>query len=183
MRTLIITSGGYLDKRIERILSNNNINGDITRKLTREMINRYDCVIFSHNNENPNLPKLIETIVLERKVLVIYINNTTSLGYYYNIINDLFFSMINESTLDIELPLIIKSTSKYTKRISNLEQQVRQLEEDKELQLLTKKAKLVLMKKGFTEAESHKFIQRKSMSMRVSKRTLVNLIISNKIDI
>ena len=183
MRALIISNGGYLDKRIERILNNNNINGDVTNKITRDMINRFDCVIFSHNNDIPNLPKLIETIVLERRILVVYINNVSSIGYYNNIINDLYFSIINENSMDIELPLVIKSSTKYTARISNLEYQIKKLEQDNELLILTNKAKLVLMNKGFSEAESHKFIQRKSMSMRVSKRSLVNLIIENKIDI
>ena len=183
MRVLIITSGGYLDKRIGRILHNNNIKGDVATKLTRDMINRYDCVIFSHNNEIPNLPKLIETIVLEKKILVIYINNTSSIGYYYNIVDDLFFSMISENTVEIELPSVIKSSGKYTSMITKLEDKIKQLQEDNKLLKLTNKAKLILMNKGLTEAQSHKFIQRKAMSMRTSKLNLVNLIIENKIDI
>lgn len=183
MRVLIITSGGYLENRVERVLSNNDIKGDVSTKLSRDQINRYDCVIFSYNNDIPNLPKLIETIVLERKIHVVFINNTPSIGYYYNLVNDLFFSMVNENTLDIELPLIIKSNVKYTAFIVKLELQINHLEEDVELLKLTNKAKLILMSNGLSEAESHKFIQRKSMSMRVSKRKLVNLIIENKIDI
>lgn len=183
MRAIIISSGGYLDKRIERILTNNNIKGDVATKLTRDMINRYDCVIFSHNNDIPNLPKLIETIVLEKKILVLYINNTSSIGYYYNIVNDLYFSMINENTVDIELPIVIKSSQKYITELNRLQSNVLQLQEDNKLLKLTNKAKLILMNKGLTEAESHKFIQRKAMSMRISKLRLVNLIIENKIDI
>ncbi|AIO18307.1 hypothetical protein KQ51_00419 [Candidatus Izimaplasma bacterium HR1] len=182
MRAIIISSGGYLDKRIDRILKNNNIKGDIETKLTRNMINVYDCVIFSHNIDIPNLPKLIETLVLERKILVIYINNVSSIGYYYNVFNDIFFSMVTEISLEIELPIVINNNSKYTKEIVNLEEEITQLKESNELLKLTNKAKLVLMRKGFTEAESHKLIQRKSMELRVSKLKLVNLIIENKID-
>lgn len=183
MRALIISSGGYLDKRLERILNNNNIKGDIVSKLTRQMITVYDCVIFTHNNDIPNLPKLLETIVLERKIHVIFINNTSSIGHLYNLLNDLFFSVVNETTVDIELPIVIHSFNKYIKKIISLESKICGLEEDNELLVLTNKAKLVLMQKGLTEAESHKFIQSKSMSMRVSKLKLVNLIIENKIDI
>ncbi len=183
MRVLIIKSGGYLDKRVERILNNNNIKGDVANKLTRNMINLYDCVIFSHNNDIPNLPKLIETIVLERKILVIYVNNTSSIGHYYNIVNDLFFSMIQENAIDIELPFIVQSIHKFTSKIKQLEDEIKRLEDDNTLLKQTNKAKLILMKKGFNEAESHKFIQRKAMSMRISKLRLVNLIIENKIDI
>ena len=182
MRVLIISNGGYLDKRIERILNNNSINGDVETKLTRNMINVYDCVIFTHNHDIPNLPKLIETLVLEKKILVIYINNTSSIGYYYNVIHDMFFSMINENSMEIELPIVIKNTAKYSKEISRLQHEITDLKERNNLLKLTNKAKLILMNKGFKEAESHKFIQRKSMEMRISKLRLVNLIIENKID-
>ena len=183
MRAIIISTGGYLDKRIERLLINNNIKGDVATKLTRNMINVYDCVIFSYKNDIPNLPNVIERIVLEKKLLVIYINNTNSIGYYYNLINDLYFVMVNEMTLDIELPTVINSNTKYVKKINNLETKISDLEEKLKLIKLTNTAKRVLMNKGLTEEESHKFIQQKAMSMRVSKLKLVNLIIENKIDI
>ena len=183
MRTIIISSGGYLDKRIERVLLNNNIKGDITSRLTRTMINVYDCVIFTYQNNIPNLPKVIERIVLDKKLLVIYVNNTSSIGYYYNLINDLYFAMVTEVTLDIELPAVINANLKYVKKINKLELTVLELEEQLRLVKLTNKAKRVLIEKGLSEEESHKFILQKAMSMRVSKLKLVNLIIENKIDI
>jgi response regulator NasT len=182
MRAIIISSGGYLDKRIERLLINYNIKGDVATKLTRNMINVYDCVIFSYKNDILNLPKVIEGIALEKKMLVIYVNNTDSIGYYYNLIDDLYFVMINESTLDIELPVVIKTNAKYIKRINSLKIENIDLKEQLKLFKLTNKAKRVLIEKGLTEDESHKFIQQKSMSMRISKLKVVNLIIENKID-
>ena len=38
------------------------------------------------------------------------------------------------------------------------------------------------MKKGLNEEDAHRFILDKSMSMRLSKKLVVNLIIENKID-
>jgi len=64
MRVAIIASNGYLDKRIERLLGSNNIKGDIMNKFTRNQIYAYDCVIFTHKNDIPNLPVLIERLVL-----------------------------------------------------------------------------------------------------------------------
>ncbi len=183
MRALIISTGGYLDKRLERILTINNIKGDIAEKLTRNMMNVYDCVIFSHKNDIPNLPKVLEMIVLEKKVQVFYINNTAAIGQFYNMLNDIYFNVVYEMTMEIELPLLIKSNTKYLKHISILERKNEELKDELELMILTKKAKLVLMKKGLNEADSHKFIQQKAMSMRIPKKKLVNLIIENKIDI
>lgn len=183
MRSIIISSGGYLDKRIERLLENNNIKGDVVNKLTRNMINVYDCVIFSYKNDIPNLPKVIERLVLEKKLLVIYINSSNSIGYYYNLINDLYFVMVSEITLDIELPTVIKANTKYVQNMVKLEAKVYELENQLSLIKLTNQAKRVLMTKGLNEEESHKFIQQKAMSLRISKLKLVNLIIENKIDI
>lgn len=183
MRALIIKTGGYLDKRVQRIFNNNSIKGDVGTKLTRNMMNVYGCVIFSHKNDIQNLPKLIETIVLEKKLLVVFINSTSSIGQYYNVINDLYFSMVNELSLEIELPLVLSSNTKYVNKILDLENEIVMLKEESKLLKLTNKAKLILMNKGLTESESHKFIQQKAMSMRLSKLKVVNLIIKNKIDI
>lgn len=183
MKAVIITSNGYLDKRIERVLKHNDIKGDITNRLSRNMINVYDCVIFSYKNEIPNLPKVIEQIVLEKKILVLYINNTPSIGQFYSVVNDLYFHIVNELTMDVELPTIIKSSSKFLARINSLELDLSKTKDRLELLKLTGKAKRCLIDKGLTEEESHQFIQRKSMDMRISKKKLVNLIIENKIDI
>ena len=182
MRAVIINSRGYLDKRIERTLHQNNINGDIKDKLTRNMFNQYDCVIFSHQNDIPNLPKVIERIVLEKKVIVILVNNTLSIGHYYNINDDLFFAMVNEASMEVELPFVIKNNMKFIKKIKVLEREKTDLIEEVQNIKNTNKAKRILINKGFTEAESHKFIQQKAMSLRISKSKLVNLIIENKID-
>ena len=183
MKAIIISSNGYLDKRIERVLSHNDIKGDITNRLSRSMLNVYDCVIFSHKNEIPNLPKVIEQIVLERKILVLFISNTPSIGQFYTVVNNLFFHIVKESTLDVELPVIIQSSVKYLKKINILEQDNTRIKDKLELVNLTNKAKRCLINKGLSEEESHQFIQRKSMDMRISKKKLVNLIIENKIDI
>jgi response regulator NasT len=183
MRATIVKSGGYLDKRIERILHQNNINGDIIEKLTRNAINHCDCIIFSYQNDIPNLPKVIEQVVLEKKNIVILVNNTFSIGYYYNIIDDIHFSMVSEATLDFELPFVIKNNVKFLKSIKQINDEKKQIENELMLLKNTNKAKRILMRKGFNEAESHKFIQQKAMALRVSKEKLVNLIIENKIDI
>ena len=182
MRTVIISSNGYHDKRLLRVLSNNNINGDIVSKLTRKMINEYDCVIFSHKNDIPNLPKVMEQIVLERSILVLYVNNVSSIANFYNLIGDVYFNQINEIVLDVELPIVLKTSIKYIKKINMLERDYK-LVNSKYTDLKSMNlAKRLLMSKGLSEAESHQFIQHKSMDLRISKKNLVNLIIENKID-
>jgi response regulator NasT len=183
MRVAIIKNNGHIDKRIERLLSYSEIKGDFISKFTRNSLNMYHCVIFTHKNNIQNLPKVIESIVLEKKILVIYINNTLSIGEFYNVMNDLYFSVINEQNLEIELLSVINNSVKYINEINRLNlEKDRVVEELKTINNVSK-AKRSLMSKGFTEDEAHKFIQRKAMDLRLSKLETANLIIENKIDI
>ena len=183
MRVAVIKSNGHIDKKIERLLAFNKIKGDFITKFTRNSLNAYDCVIFSYKNNIPNLPKVIESIVVERKILVVYVNSTSSTGEFYNVLNNLYFSVINEQTFEIELLSILNNSLKYLKEISRYKTENDQLRDDINTTKMINKAKRVLMSKGLSEAASHKFIQQKAMDLRLTKMQTANLVIENKIDI
>ena len=183
MRVAIVKSDGYIDTRISRILANNGINGDIIDKVSRNTIIHYDSIIFTYKNNVPNMPKLLERIVMERKTHVVYVTNTVSIGQFYNLFEDLYFNYVQESKLDLVLSTILRHTKKYIKEINIIEDKNRELKEELKTIKQTNKAKRVLMTKGLSEEESHKFIINKAMDLRVSKKKLVNLIIEEKIDI
>ncbi len=90
--------------------------------------------------------------------------------------------MVNEQTLDIELPLLLRNNEKYLKEINFLNNEVNVLKERLETTNLINNAKRVLSKKGYSEADSHQFIQKKAMDLRLSKKMTAALIIKNKID-
>ncbi len=182
MRVAVIKNGGNIDTKIDRILKSNKINGDFIDKFTRNSINRYDTIIFTYKNNIPNLSKVIEQIVLEKKILVIFINNKFSVGQFYNVLNNLYFSVVNDQTLDVELPSILKNTEKYIKEINFLNNELNYLKEQLNTINLVNNAKRFLSSKGYSEADSHQFIQKKSMDLRLSKKLTAELIINNKID-
>lgn len=183
MRVAIIKGNGYLDGRISRILANNNINGDVITRVTRSTINEYNALIFTHQNQIPNLPKVLEQIVLEKRVQVLYITNTLSIGQFYNLFDDIFFNYIKEENIDFMIPRILEISRKYLSKITKLEEDSNRLKEDLSLYKNTSKAKRILIKKGLSEDESHRFIIDMAMTKRLSKKDIVNLIIENKIDI
>ena len=183
MRVAVIKSNGYIDAKIGRLLSLNKIKGDFISKFTRNSLKLYNVVIFSYKNNIPNLPKVIESIVLEKKVLVIYVNKTLSTGQFFNVMNDLYFSVVDESSLEIELHSIINNSLKYLVEIAHYKALNESLDDKLETMKLVNKAKTILINKGLSEADSHKFIQRKAMDLRLSKKQTANLIIENKIDI
>lgn len=182
MKIAIVKCGGIVDKRIERILVSNKINGDFIDKVTRNIVLNYDYILFSQHNSLPNLPKVIERVVLEKKAIVLLITKALNIGQYYNIMNDNRFHTINEQNLEQELILTFTITNKYGGLIQSLSNENEILKNRITLLENTNKAKRKLMLKGLSEADAHNFIQRRAMDMRISKIELVNLIIKNNID-
>ena len=183
MRVAIIRSNGYIDTKIERLLKTSKIKGDFLTKFTRNSLEMYDTVIFTYKNNIPNLPKVLESIVLEQKIFVIYVNNILSIGKFYNVLNDIYFSLINEHNIEIELISVLENSLKYIKEINHYKAKNKKLKNELDTLKLVNKAKTNLISKGLNEAEAHKFIQRKAMDLRLSKKQTANLIIDNKIDI
>ena len=60
MRVAVIKNSGNMDTKLDRILKSNNINGDFIEKFTRNSLNLYDTIIFTYQNNIPNLSKVIE---------------------------------------------------------------------------------------------------------------------------
>jgi len=183
MKVAIVKSGEYLDGRIMRVLQTNGINGDFIDKVDRSVLSQYQAVIFSYENKYPNIVKLLEQIVLEKRLQVVYITNTTSIGQFYNLYENTYFNYVQEFKLDIVLSTVIHHTNKYLRELNYQEYQIQRLKEELDILKSTNKAKLILINKGFSEADAHRYIIEKSMELRITKKKLVNLIIEQKIDI
>lgn len=182
MRVAILRSNGYLDQKVGRLLDQLQINGDLVDRVTRREIEHYDYFIASYQHKIPNMPVVLERLVLEQRIHVMYITNTPSIGQFHALYGDKYFHLLDETRLDIELPLTIRLVTKYMNEIQYLTAQLLTTKEKLDTLKQTNKAKKVLMENGYTEPEAHQFIQQKAMTMRISKHRLVNLIIENKID-
>lgn len=183
MRIAIVRSNGLVDNKINRILVSNNFKGDFVDKVTRSIVLNYDFIIFPHNNSLPNISKVIERIVLDKKAMVLLVNKTSNIGQFYNVMNDLYFHIVQEQELESGLVNTLIIAQKYLTITNNLFHENDQLKRKITFMKNESKAKRILMSKGLSEASSHAFIQRKAMDLRTSKEKLVNLIIENKIDI
>ncbi len=183
MRIAILQGNGHLDRQIERLLIQHGIKGDFVKTLQRSSLKQCDCLILSHRNDVANLPIVIEQLILDLKISIIFVSGTTSIGQLYNVYNDVYFNLINEVTMEVELPVTIKLLEKYMKKMRSLQTAKDNVEEQLSMLIDTNKAKRILINKGLSEEESHQFIQKRAMDLRISKRRLVNLIIENKIDI
>jgi len=182
MRVAVIKNSGNMDHKIDRILKGLKINGDFIEKFTINSIKKYDVIIFTYKNKILNSSKIIEQIVLEKKSLVIFINNKASIGQFYNVLNNLYFSVVNEQSLEVELSSVLHHSEKYLREIFSLNSEIYNLKQKIVTLNLINNAKRILSEKGFSEAASHQFIQKKSMDLRLSKKSTAELIIKNKID-
>lgn len=182
MRVAILESRGHLDKRLMRLLAQHGVNGDIVPAITRRVIEEYSALVLSSYHEIPNLPVRIEQLVLEGSIHILYINKTAAIGPFYNVLHDMRFHLIQDWTLEVELPLLLRTLDKLDRPYRELERQYESLQDQYDLVVNTNKAKRVLMEHGYTEEDAHQFIQKTAMDRRISKKRLVNLIIQNKID-
>ena len=183
MRVAIVATGGHLDRLIERTLGTHGIKGDIVSSITRRVMDEYGCILLSDHNEIPNLPVLVERLVLEQTVHIVYVSRTSSIGQFYAVMNDMYFHRIEEFSLEVQLPLLIRTIDKFNQPMERLKQQHDDMKEQYDVMRLTNQAKRYLIDRGYTEEEAHQFIQKTAMDKRISKKRLVSLIIENKIDI
>lgn len=183
MRVAILAGNGGLDRQRKRLLDTNNINGDIVSSITKRIIEEYNVLLVSSANNIPNLPVVLERVVLEQRIHVVYISKTASIGQFYNLINDPFFHLVQEWTIDVELPILLRTILKFHSRMVSLQQSYDRLDDRFETMNKTNRAKRILIDKGMTEQEAHQYIQKQAMDMRVSKKRFVSLIIEKKIDI
>lgn len=182
MRVAIISTGGYLDKRIVRLLSQHGINGDVVNRINRQTLRQYDALIASDKLDIPNLPVVLERIILEQTTQVVYITNSTAIGHLHSVYGDIRFHIVNETTMDVELPLALTLIGKFDRALRTLVKERDQAQDQLETMRLTNRAKRVLIDRGYSEEAAHQFIQKEAMDRRLSKRQIVNLIIEEKID-
>ncbi|MFK5883844.1 MAG: ANTAR domain-containing protein [Candidatus Izemoplasma sp.] len=183
MKVAVIKSNTFLDDKVKRIFELGNIKVDIIDKVTQKSLNEYQTIIFSNKNKINNIHIVMENIVVAKRVLVVYINNTPNIGQFHNLLNSELFINIEERKIDTSLLDIIKISNKYLLVIESFKEELDKLKQELIDDKIINRAKFVLISKGLTEANSHKLIQKTAMNFRVSKSEAANLIIKNKIDI
>jgi hypothetical protein len=183
MRLAIYQTTGQMYDQVVNYAKRHNISIQSIKSVTAHTLKRYDGIIFTSEGNVPNLSKVLEQLVLREATLVIYVHSGKGVHAFYNIEKDPYFIDVIHHQLDIMFSQKVKLAIKYIKLINRYKQDLQdtvclyhQLKEEL-------KAKRILMKKGLSETEAHRFIQSKAMQLRKQKNDIVNLIIENKIDL
>ncbi|MEC9484704.1 MAG: hypothetical protein UMR38_02365 [Candidatus Izemoplasma sp.] len=182
MRLAIYNSKGPAFQKIVRFLRQKGYKINIIKQVTSHTIKNHEILIFHEELQIPNLIKVIEQIVLEQSILVLYAHEGKTLHRFYNVQHHPFFIDINIKSLHIEWDYKVVLAMKYIKTLMQNYQEIDNIKSELSALKMEVKAKRFLMNKGLSEAESHRFIQRKAMQLRKSKKDVVNLIIENEID-
>jgi response regulator NasT len=183
MRVCVFEQQGSLTAQLLRILTENGIKGDVVKTIRLSLIDEYDVIIFSERHEIPSLYTTIEQLVLSKKIHVVFISETHSLGKIHKLMNDFRFHRINKLLMNAELPMLLTTIQKYSTYIMSIEQKTIETQQLlTELELISK-AKFYLMDRGMSEKEAHMYIRKKAMDLRKTKSSVANLIIQNRIDI
>lgn len=183
MRLGIYETKGVLYDQVISFLKRNNIGVNPIKRVTSHTLTLYEAIIFTEGNSIPNLAKVIEQIVLEEHVAVIYVHSGQWMNQLYNMMNNPFFIEVNYNQMELLFKQKIELSLKYIKLIKQKNKQIETITENYTELKNEIKAKRILMNKGLSEEESHKLIQAKAMQLRKQKKDVVNLIIRNKIDL
>lgn len=183
MKVAVIKSNTFLDEKLKRVFELNNIKVDIVEKFNIQSTKSYQVVLFSSKNKINKINLVMESIVNTKSCLVVYINNTVNIGRFHNLLTSSFFLNVEELKIDTILYEMVIKSSSYLREIQYLNYEIEVLNDKLKEEKNINKAKYLLIDKGFSEADSHKLIQKTAMNYRLSKSEAASLIIKNKIDI
>ena len=118
----------------------------------------------------------METLIQERQAVLLV--GKSYQKFYYR--QDPYFEFCEKPVQSIVLTTMLHVLSKYGQTVRQLESKVNQLEKEKMNEKTIRLAKRALQQhEKMTEDEAHRYIQKRSMELRISKLELSERIIKS----
>lgn len=177
---LVCINDGLLKIRINRILSEKNYVFNVTEKpIKRDDLIKHDFVIIHTSYRLNNLYNFIRNAILSEKTTIIFITSNKASASLGEVKNHDNLVIVDENKMDVELPLAIELSKKYSEKINRLVKEntklLKQVEENK----IFNKCKRELIKKGFSEDEAHKYILQFAMNNHIDKIEACNRLLTD----
>lgn len=135
-----------------------------------------EVVIVDEDLPGMSIISLVETLIHERQA-VLLIGKSYQKFYYRQ---DPYFEFCEKPIQTIVLVTMLRVLSKYGQTVRQLESKVNQLEKEKRTEKAIRLAKRALQQhENMTEDEAHRYIQKRSMELRISKLELSERIIKS----
>lgn len=183
MRLAIYQTNGQIYDQVINYAKRHNVSIQSIKSVTAHTLQRYDGIILTSDGHVPNLSKLLEQLVLREATLIIYVHSGKGMHAFHNVEQDPYFIDVIHHQIDMMFSQKVKMAIKYIKIINRYKTELKDTVSQYNQLKDELKAKRMLMKKGFSESDAHRFIQSKAMQLRKQKNDIVNLIIENKIDL
>lgn len=135
-----------------------------------------EVVIVDEDLPGMSIISLVETLIHERQA-VLLIGKSYQKFYYRQ---DPYFEFCEKPIQTIVLVTMLRVLSKYGQTVRQLESKVNQLEKEKRTEKAIRLAKRALQQhENMTEDEAHRYIQKRSMELRISKLELSERILKS----
>ncbi len=183
-KIMVLSTDIIFNNKLKRIMNMQLFFNDSLVNLN--VINRYlnqekpQVLIIHHSVKCNNLSKLFDYLVTNKIIPVIYIHNTVNFSQFYQVLNDIFFLNLEETKIELTLPVVVPIYFKISEQIKKLNKDVNKLETKLTDKKIVHKAKMLLMeRKKFSENEAHQYIIKQAMEKRLSKEKIALEILEN----
>lgn len=181
IKVLACVNDGLLKIRIKRVLSEKNYSCKITdQPIKRDDLLQYNVVIIHSSYFLPNLHNFIENAVIQKITTFIYITSNILANPFRKFKEHSNLILVDENKMDIELPISIGLYEKYNNQINDLSKENAVLNKKLLESNLISKCKRLLISKGYTEDDAHKYILKYAMDNHIDKIEACNRLLAKQ---
>ncbi len=169
-KILVCLDDGLLKIRIQNILIEHQYAHEITNKpIRRDDLYRYSMVVVHTSYKLSNLYQFIENAILQKLTTIVYLTQNTKSNPFRRFYDHPNLVYVEESKMDVELPMAIQMINKYHDQIEGLMSENKRLKQQLEENLMISKCKRHLIQKGLSEDEAHQYILKFAMDHNIDK--------------
>jgi len=177
-KVLVCVNDGLLKLRIERLLGNNFTQFFLTDKpINRNELNQYGIIVIHSSYRLTDLFAFIENVVTQKISTIIYITSNVNSNPFRRFVSHANLIFVEEGKMDIELPYAIELYSKYAAQIEGLNKEKNKLSKKIEETNSYNRCKLMLIGKGYSEEDAHKYILKYAMDNQIDKNEACNRLL------
>lgn len=133
-------------------------------------------IVILYNSYVGNNYLILDQLVNSKNYLIIYLSSKLEMGYLYSIINNPKFELLSDIKYH-SLNEIIEIMEKNNEVIDRLQKTIDNYKEKEIEEKIFKKAKLLLIKNGMEEEAAYRYILKKSMNERITKKLAAQKIL------
>ena len=135
-----------------------------------------EVVIVDEDLPGMSIVSLVETLIHERQAVLLL--GMSYQKFYYR--QDPYFEFCEKPVQSIVLSTMLRVLTKYGQTVRQLESKVNELEQAQKTEKTIRLAKRALQQnQNMTEDEAHRYIQKRSMELRISKLELAERILKS----